>query len=80
MLVIAKAVKGKEFFYKASSARKVSKKSAKVICDICNKYNYQLQAGEIWHIYEIDKYCNAYDYAQFQQFKIYKGIVKDCSI
>jgi hypothetical protein len=80
MLVIAKAVKGKEFIYSAKSARQVSKRSANTICNICNQCKYQIANSEIWHIYEIDCYDTAYIYAQSQAFKIRKGIVSDCVI
>ena len=75
MKVIAKAIKGQEFFYNARSARKVSERSAKVILDIVNEYRFQLKENEVWHIYDVDQYDAAYDYAQFQSFTIRNGIV-----
>lgn len=77
MLILAKTIEGKEYFYNARSARAVSKKSAQTIRDIANDNNYQLRPGEKWHIYEIDKYDIAFDYAQLQAFKIRNGIVRD---
>lgn len=77
MLILAITQSGKEFFYNAKSAHAVSKKSGEKIRDICNKCGYKLKPGAIWHIYEIDKYSYAYDYAQFQKFTIRNGIVKD---
>lgn len=78
MLVCAMSLKGKEFFYKANTARKVSKASAQKICDIANKceFLYSYHPGYVWHIYEVDQYDQAYEYAQFQKFTIRNGIVK----
>ena len=77
MFIIAKAVKGAEYAYNPKSARKVSKKSANQICEIVNKYKFLLgtKDNEIWHVYEIDKYSLAYDFAQYQSFTIRNGIV-----
>ena len=75
MLVLAKSVKGKEYFYNPRSAHRVSARSAETIRDICNKYKFQLNDNETWHIHEIDKYDTAYNYAEFQQFTIRNGIV-----
>lgn len=75
MKVLAKAIKGQEFFYSARSARKVSERSAKVILDIVNEYRFQLKENEVWHIYDVDQYDAAYDYAQFQSFTIRNGVV-----
>ena len=80
MLIIAKSVKGREFLYNAASARKVSKASAETILKVVNNHKYQLKDGEIWHIYEVDSYDNAYYYAQSRAFKIRKGVVSDCRI
>lgn len=75
MLVLAKSVKGKEYFYNPRSAHRVSARSAETIRDICNEYKFQLNDNETWHIHEIDKYDTAYNYAEFQQFTIRNGIV-----
>ena len=75
MTILAKTRAGKEFLYNAASARKVSKASAQKICDIVNENGFLLKDGELWHIYNIDKYDTAYNYANFQSFTIRKGIV-----
>lgn len=80
MLILAISVKDREYLYKANTARAVSKNSAQKICDIVNECKYQLKPGEIWHIYEIDKYNIAFDYATRQEFKIRRGIVSDYGI
>ena len=79
MLVIAISCKGKEFMYKASTAHKVSKNSAKIICDICNRCGFMITDPdkETWFIHEIDRYDSAYTYYLLQEFKIRKGIVKE---
>lgn len=78
MIILAKAVSGKEFMYDPRSAHQVSKRSADQICNVLNHENvrYKLNAGEIWHIYEIDQYDTAYNYASTQRFTIRNGIVK----
>lgn len=77
MKIIAKTIKGQEFCYNARSARKVSAASAEKICKIVNEYKYLLGTndGEIWHVYDIDCYSKAWDYAQYQAFTIRNGVV-----
>lgn len=77
MTIIAKTKIGKEYLYIPRTARKVSKKSAQIICDIVNKYKYLLDTkpDECWHVYEIDEYSPAFDFAQYQSFTMRNGIV-----
>ena len=75
MLVIAKSVEGKEFLYKAETARKVSARSANTILSVLNDMKWRLSDGEVWCIHEVDEYDAAYFYAQRQAFTIRKGIV-----
>ena len=70
MKVVAKSVKGKEFFYNPRSAHFVSEKNAQLICEVLNKINHDLKADEIWHIHDVDKYDVAFDYAQEYKFII----------
>ena len=79
MKVIAKSVKGHEFLYNAKSARKVSERSAEKILKVLNDVRWDLKDNEVWHIHDVDKYDTAFDYAQFQSFKIRKGVVKACT-
>ena len=79
MFILAKSVKGHEFLYTASTAHEVSKASAKKIESIVNLANYKLKDNETWFIHEVDKYDTAYDYAQFQKFRIRKGIVYEAT-
>ena len=78
MKIIAKTIKGKEFMYYPKTARKVSERSAETILKAVNQHKFLLDTkeNEIWHIYEIDKYDQAYIFAQYQAFTIRKGIVK----
>lgn len=77
MKIIAKAIKGQEFLYNARSARKVSARSADKICAIVNEHKFLLGSAdnEVWHVYDVDQYDQAYDYAQYQTFTIRNGIV-----
>ena len=77
MLIIAKTVKGKEYYYGVKTAHKVSMAGSEKILEVLNRVRYQLGDGQTWHIYEIDRYDTAYDYAEFQKFTIRKGIVKE---
>ena len=75
MKVIAKSIKGKEYFYKPETARKVSNRSAVTILNVLNEMKWRLEENEVWHIHEVDQYDNAYYYAQRQAFTIRNGIV-----
>ena len=77
MIIVAITTKGKEFLYSARSAHEVSKRSARKIVDVLNKYRVLLKNdSDIWHIYEVDKYDMAFDYANDQKFTVYNGIVR----
>lgn len=73
MLVIAKSAEGHEFMYKASTAHKVSKASADMICKALNDIKYKLNPGEVWHVHEVSGYENAAIYAETQAFKRRNG-------
>lgn len=75
MKVIAKSLKGAEYMYNAESARKVSERSAETILEIVNEMKWRLKDNEVWAIHEVDRYDNAYYYAERQAFTIRKGIV-----
>ena len=75
MKVIAKSIKGREFIYDASSARKVSERSAEKILKVVNDMRWHLKDNEVWHIHDVDSYDNAYYYAQNQAFTIRNGVV-----
>ena len=77
MMILAKAVKGAEFMYNPRSAHSVSKARAESIRDALNGINYGLNDGEIWHIYEIDEYSQAYAYGTEQKFFINRGSLKE---
>lgn len=80
MVILAKAIKGKEYCYIKNTAHQVSKSSANKIKDVLNDYQYTLKADEVWHKYEIDKYDGGYDYAEMQAFRIRNGLVKDVQV
>lgn len=80
MKVIAISQKGHEFLYSARSAHKVSERSAKTICDICNQMKYQLKEDQTWFIHDVDHYDDAYMYGLLQEFRIRKGIVSEYGV
>lgn len=69
MTVVARAVKGKEFLYYARSAHQVKGLCAEKMCAFLNKQEYDLNEGEVWHVYEVGPYDNAYAYAETQIFE-----------
>lgn len=75
MKVVAKAIQGKEFFYSARSAHRVPAASAGKILSVLNENRFQLEPGEIWHLYELDEYSGGYDFAMLQRFRIRGGNV-----
>lgn len=68
MYILAITRTGQEFAYKTKSAHAVSKASREHIRDDLNSIRYKLNDGEAWHIYEVDEYDQAYDFAQEQKF------------
>lgn len=66
--VVAKGVKGKEFFYSAHSAHRAPVKRIREVVEILNENKYQLKDGETWHIYEVGEYEDAFYYADHQRF------------
>ena len=67
MKLIAKAIKGKEFFHSRKDAAFASDSSAEKICKVMNETKFRLNnENEVWHVY---------DYVLYR-LCIYKGIVK----
>lgn len=78
MYILALAKKGAEFMYNPKTAHQVSKNSAEKIKNVLNQLKYKIKSdGQVWHIYEADRYDAAYDYAMFQRFTIRNGIIKE---
>lgn len=78
MIVLAKAVKGQEFLYDASSSHAVSKASADYICKCLNDVKYQLKENEVWHKFDsFCQYSGGWTYACQQKFTKYKGKIKE---
>ena len=77
MKIIAKTRTGSEYLYDPRTAHAVSNRSAEFIKSVVNTVEYKLKENEIWHVYDIDKYDAAFDYAQYQRFSVYRGIVKE---
>lgn len=74
-MIIAKTQEGREFFYSTKDSYTVSKNSYRQICDIMNACKWQLQAGEKWHVYQVDDYEIENMSAFYQKVSIRKGIV-----
>lgn len=77
MKIVAIAVKGHEYLYKASTAHKVPEKNAQKVADALNEVKYKLTEDRVWHVYDVDMYDNAYYYAEGQRFTCGKnGTIK----
>ena len=76
-LFVAKAVEGHEYCYLYASAHRVPAASVNYILRVLNQYKYDLEPGQVWHVYDDDGYSIASDYAEQQRFTVYRGIVKD---
>ena len=72
MIVVARAVKGKEFLYSAASAHRVSEKNADKICKALNDAKYGITPEQVWHKFEVGMYDNAHAYGEMQGFQLRK--------
>lgn len=70
MVVIAKTIKGKEFFHSVHEMYGAPKSSASKICDVMNHVRFRLKEGEAWHIYD------EYMYEPTGKLSIRNGVVK----
>ena len=77
MVILAKSVKGQEFMYSYLSAHKVPKTRADAICKALNEEKYQLKENEVWFKHEVDKYDNAYIFAETQAFRVNRGRLQE---
>lgn len=78
MYILALTQKGAEFIYNLSTAHQVSKNSAEKIKDTLNQLKYKIKSdSQVWHIYEVDRYDAAYDYATLQRFTIRNNTIKE---
>lgn len=78
MIVLAKAILGKEFFYESSSCHEVSKASADMICKTLNDAKYDLKDGEVWHKFtDFCQYSNGWTFALGQKFTRFKGRIRE---
>jgi hypothetical protein len=74
MKLIAKAIKGKEFFHSRKDAAFASDSSAEKICKVMNETKFRLNnENEVWHVYDYDFTMKNY---VLYRLCIYKGIVK----
>lgn len=77
MKIVAIAVKGKEFLYRASSAHRITSGKAENIAELLNEYKYKLKDGEIWYVFDADEYSVSYGYALNQSFSLRSGALKE---
>ena len=78
MTVVAISISGQEFLYNYNTAHHVAKTSAATICAALNNSGYQLQPGEVWHIYSdiSPEWDRAGIMAGGQSFKLYRGTLR----
>lgn len=77
MKIVAQAIKGQEYFYKASTAHKVPEAKAQKVADALNEISYKLADGRVWHVFDVGMYDDAYYYAEGQRFTYGKnGTIK----
>ena len=72
MIIVARAVKGKEFLYSAASAHRVTEKKAQTIADALNRAQYGITPEQVWHVFDVGMYDNAYAYGEMQGFQMRK--------
>lgn len=72
MIIVARAVRGKEFLYSAASAHRVAEKNAQTIADALNKAQYGITPEQVWHVFDVGMYDNAYAYGEMQGFQMRK--------
>ena len=78
MIVLAKAILGKEVFYEPSSCNEVSKASADMICKALNDAKYDLKDGEVWHKFtDFCQYSNGWTFALGNKFTRFKGRIRE---
>ena len=76
MYAVIVGIKGKEFLQKANTCHKVAKGKGKKIAEILNKLNYKINSEEIW-VDTVVGYSLAKDYAEFQEFTLRNGKLKE---
>lgn len=72
MTVVARAIKGQEFLYSAASAHRVTEKKAQTIADALNRAQYGITPEQVWFVYDVGMYDNAYAYGEIQGFQMRK--------
>ena len=69
MIVVAKSIKGEEYMYNPKSAHQVKGISPAKMAEFLNAENFDLKAGETWHVHEVYSLDNAYGYGSIQMFE-----------
>ena len=75
-MYLIQAIKGKEFLQIANTCHKVSNARGQEVAGILNEKGYKLDKKHIWLYTEQPTYTSS-EYAQFQEFKIVKGILRE---
>ena len=73
MEIVAKAIKGAEYMYTPRSAHQVRGISAKKMCKFLNDQVFDLNQDEVWHVFDVGPYDNAYAYGSIQWFEKQKS-------
>lgn len=73
MLLVAKSIKGQEYFYKWNDSILASKKHAQRLSEVLNDKGFKKEKGLTWHVHEIPK--DEYYRASYKMV-IQKGLVK----
>ena len=73
MKIVALAKKGAEFMYRATTAHQVPARRAQEIADDLNIVEYQTTPGLVWHVFDVDQYDAAFDFAAEKSFLYRNG-------
>ena len=76
-MYLIQAVKGKEFLQRADTCHKVSNAKGQFIAEILNKLNYRLVRDDHKWICQESVTQLSGEYAEFQEFKIVKGKLRE---
>ena len=71
MMIIAKSIKGQEFYYSPRTAHRVNARKARKVCDALNACGYMLAENETWYPHEVADWENAAIYAEGQRFTLH---------
>lgn len=77
MIVVAIAVAGAEYLYSPKTAHKVNAQKAQKIVALLNAAKYGINDdAHTWHAYEVDRYDDAFVWAEDQEFRLGKTLTR----